>query len=73
MMTLNLSVKNLSGRHTMNEEMEIEIDEQVVKSIMAMVILMEKRNLRLPLSQRKTKTQMEQQLYQEILRQVPKE
>lgn len=57
----------------MNEEMEIEIDEQVVKSIMAMVILMEKRNLRLPLSQRKTKTQMEQQLYQEILRQVPKE
>ncbi len=57
----------------MNEEMEIEIDEQIVKGIMAMIIFLEKRNLRLPLSQRKTKTQMEQQLYQEILRQVPKE
>lgn len=57
----------------MDDEMKIEVDEQIVKSIMAMIILAEKRNLRLPVTQRKTKTQMEQQIFQEIVRQVPEE
>ncbi len=57
----------------MDDEMKIEVDGQIVKSIMAMIILAEKRNLRLPVTQRKTKTQMEQQIFQEIVRQVPEE
>ncbi len=57
----------------MDDQMKLEVDNQIVKRIMAMIILEEKRNLRLPVTQRKTKTQMENILYQEIIRQVPKE
>lgn len=63
----------MNGGLKMDDEMKIEVDEQIVKSIMAMIILAEKRNLRLPVTQRKTKTQMEQQIFQEIVRQVPEE
>jgi hypothetical protein len=66
-------MKKMNGGLTMDDEMKIEVDEQIVKSIMAMIILAEKRNLRLPVTQRKTRTQMEHQIYQEIIRQVPKE
>jgi hypothetical protein len=66
-------MRKMNGGLTMDDEMKIEVDEQIVKSIMAMIILLEKRNLRLPVTQRKTKTQMEQILSQEIIKQVPKE
>jgi hypothetical protein len=66
-------MRKLNWRITMDDQMKLEVDDQIVKRIMAMIILEEKRNLRLPVTQRKTKTQMENILYQEIIRQVPKE
>lgn len=55
----------------MDENNEIEVNPEILKFLMVSVLLAEKRNLRLPLSQRKPDSKMINNIYDIVVQKVP--